>query len=120
MKLEPVRDAAKATNSSAIAIDSATIQLMNIQTTTVERGPLRRRLVQVRITDPAPLMFHAEVVRRDGQPAGSRRKPVIHSHREADSKRSVHGICHMLAVRPSTAAILSSALPDPPAMMAPA
>ena len=35
-----------------------------------ERGPLRRRLVQVRITDPGPLMFHAEVVRRDGKPAG--------------------------------------------------
>ena len=35
-----------------------------------ERGPLRRRLVQVRLTDPGPLMFHAEVVRRDGRPAG--------------------------------------------------
>jgi heterotetrameric sarcosine oxidase gamma subunit len=35
-----------------------------------ERGPLRRRLVQVLITDPEPLMFHAEVVRRDGKPAG--------------------------------------------------
>jgi len=35
-----------------------------------ERGPLRRRLVQVRLTDPEPLMFHAEVVRRDGRPAG--------------------------------------------------
>jgi len=35
-----------------------------------ERGPLRRRLVQVLITDPGPLMFHAEVVRRDGKPAG--------------------------------------------------
>jgi glycine cleavage system aminomethyltransferase T/glycine/D-amino acid oxidase-like deaminating enzyme len=35
-----------------------------------ESGPLRRRLVQVLITDPDPLMFHAEVVRRDGQPAG--------------------------------------------------
>jgi len=35
-----------------------------------ERGPLRRRLVQVLITDPDPLMFHAEVVRRDGRPAG--------------------------------------------------
>ena len=32
-----------------------------------ERGPLRRRLVQVLVTDPDPLMFHAEVVRRDGQ-----------------------------------------------------
>jgi 4-methylaminobutanoate oxidase (formaldehyde-forming) len=34
------------------------------------RGPLRRRLVQVLVTDPEPLMFHAEVVRRDGVPAG--------------------------------------------------
>jgi len=35
-----------------------------------ERGPLRRRLVQVLLTDPEPLMFHAEVVHRDGKPAG--------------------------------------------------
>ncbi len=35
-----------------------------------ERGPLRRRLVQVLLTDPGPLMFHAEVVHRDGRPAG--------------------------------------------------
>jgi glycine cleavage system aminomethyltransferase T/glycine/D-amino acid oxidase-like deaminating enzyme len=35
-----------------------------------ESGPLRRRLVQVLVTDPDPLMFHAEVVRRDGRPAG--------------------------------------------------
>ena len=35
-----------------------------------ERGPLRRRLVQVLLKDPGPLMFHAEVVHRDGRPAG--------------------------------------------------
>jgi 4-methylaminobutanoate oxidase (formaldehyde-forming) len=35
-----------------------------------ERGPLRRRLVQVLLKDPEPLMFHAEVVHRDGRPAG--------------------------------------------------
>ena len=35
-----------------------------------DRGPLTRRLVQVRLTDPQPLMFHAEVVERDGRPAG--------------------------------------------------
>jgi 4-methylaminobutanoate oxidase (formaldehyde-forming) len=29
-----------------------------------------RRLVQVLVTDPEPLMFHAEIVRRDGQPVG--------------------------------------------------
>ncbi len=34
------------------------------------RGPLKRRLVQVLLKDPAPLMFHAEVVHRDGVPVG--------------------------------------------------
>jgi len=33
-------------------------------------GPLTRRLVQVLLTDPEPLMFHAEVVRRNGLPVG--------------------------------------------------
>ncbi len=34
------------------------------------KGPLKRRLAQVLLKDPAPLMFHAEVVRRDGVPVG--------------------------------------------------
>ena len=33
-------------------------------------GALRRRLVQVLVKDPEPLMFHAELVRRDGVPVG--------------------------------------------------
>jgi glycine cleavage system aminomethyltransferase T/glycine/D-amino acid oxidase-like deaminating enzyme len=33
-------------------------------------GPLMRRLVQVLVKDPQPLMFHAEVVHRDGVPVG--------------------------------------------------
>ncbi|HVQ86891.1 MAG TPA: FAD-dependent oxidoreductase [Actinomycetes bacterium] len=33
-------------------------------------GPLSRRLVQILLTDPEPLMFHAEVVSRNGQPVG--------------------------------------------------
>ncbi|MDG4820678.1 FAD-dependent oxidoreductase [Asanoa sp. WMMD1127] len=33
-------------------------------------GPLHRRLVQVLLTDPEPLMFHGEVVRRDGVAVG--------------------------------------------------
>jgi glycine cleavage system aminomethyltransferase T/glycine/D-amino acid oxidase-like deaminating enzyme len=33
-------------------------------------GPLTRRLLQVLVTDPAPLLFHAEVVRRNGVPVG--------------------------------------------------
>jgi len=34
------------------------------------QGPPSRRLVQVLITDPEPLMFHAEGVRRNGKPVG--------------------------------------------------
>jgi 4-methylaminobutanoate oxidase (formaldehyde-forming) len=33
-------------------------------------GPLKRRLAQVMLEDPAPLMYHAEIVRRDGMPVG--------------------------------------------------
>jgi glycine cleavage system aminomethyltransferase T/glycine/D-amino acid oxidase-like deaminating enzyme len=33
-------------------------------------GPLRKRLLQVLVRDPEPMMFHAEVVRVDGQPCG--------------------------------------------------
>jgi 4-methylaminobutanoate oxidase (formaldehyde-forming) len=33
-------------------------------------APLSRRLVQIILHDPEPLMFHAEVVRRDGVPVG--------------------------------------------------
>src|SRR6202030_1618182 len=34
------------------------------------KGPLTRRLVQVLVKDPEPLMYHAEVVRRGGVPVG--------------------------------------------------
>lgn len=33
-------------------------------------GPLKRRLVQVLVKDPDPLMFHAEIVRRNSERAG--------------------------------------------------
>jgi 4-methylaminobutanoate oxidase (formaldehyde-forming) len=33
-------------------------------------GPLTRRLVQVLVKDPEPLMFHAEPVYRAGKPVG--------------------------------------------------
>jgi 4-methylaminobutanoate oxidase (formaldehyde-forming) len=33
-------------------------------------GPLTRRLVQFLVSDPRPLLFHAEVVSRNGRPAG--------------------------------------------------
>ncbi|NOU27384.1 MAG: FAD-dependent oxidoreductase [Polyangiaceae bacterium] len=34
------------------------------------KGPLHRRIVQILLEDPEPLMFHAEVVRRNGKPVG--------------------------------------------------
>ncbi|GAA2146788.1 FAD-dependent oxidoreductase [Nocardioides koreensis] len=34
------------------------------------RGGMAQRLVQVRLLDPEPLLFHAEVVHRDGVPVG--------------------------------------------------
>jgi glycine cleavage system aminomethyltransferase T/glycine/D-amino acid oxidase-like deaminating enzyme len=33
-------------------------------------GPLPRRLVGVQLLDPEPLLYHAEVLRRDGRPVG--------------------------------------------------
>src|SRR5690606_33599114 len=33
-------------------------------------GPLPRRLCGVQLLDPEPLLYHAEVVRRDGRPVG--------------------------------------------------
>lgn len=35
-----------------------------------DAGPLRRRLVQVLVNDPEPLMYHGEVLRRDGVAMG--------------------------------------------------
>jgi multidrug efflux pump subunit AcrA (membrane-fusion protein) len=53
MKLEPVHNTAGAgdASSSAIAVDPATIQLMNLQTTEVARGPLRRTIRTVGTID---------------------------------------------------------------------
>ena len=33
-------------------------------------GPLTRRIVQLLVKDPEPMLFHAEVVRRNGKPVG--------------------------------------------------
>ncbi len=35
-----------------------------------QAGPLTKRLIQVLLSDPEPLMFHAEIVRRDGHEVG--------------------------------------------------
>jgi glycine cleavage system aminomethyltransferase T len=35
-----------------------------------EGGGMRQRIVQLRVLDPDPLLYHAEVVHRDGQAVG--------------------------------------------------
>ncbi len=35
-----------------------------------QAGPLAKRMIQVLLSDPEPLMFHAEIVRRDGREVG--------------------------------------------------
>jgi len=34
------------------------------------KGPLSKRLLQILVKDPQPLLFHAEIVHRDGVPVG--------------------------------------------------
>ena len=52
MDMVPVyAEQAAAANSSTIAIDPATIQMMNIQTTEIARGPLRRTIRTVGTID---------------------------------------------------------------------
>ncbi len=51
MDMVPVYEDQAAEASSAIAIDSATIQMMNLQTTEIARGPLRRTLRTVGTID---------------------------------------------------------------------
>ncbi len=43
-------------------------------------GPLKQRLVQVLVQDPEPMLFHAEVVRRDGKPVGYVRAALVRPH----------------------------------------
>jgi glycine cleavage system aminomethyltransferase T/glycine/D-amino acid oxidase-like deaminating enzyme len=33
-------------------------------------GPLKKRLLQILVKDPQPMLFHAEIVHRDGKPVG--------------------------------------------------
>ncbi len=68
-----------------------------------ERGPLRRRLVQLLLTDPGPLMFHAEVVRCDGQPAG-----YIRSASYGFTLGGAVGLAMIDAAEPVTQAYLDS------------
>ena len=46
--------------------------------------------MQVLLTDPEPLMFHAEVVRRDGQPVGYIRA-ASYGHHARRGGRAGHG-----------------------------
>jgi 4-methylaminobutanoate oxidase (formaldehyde-forming) len=66
-------------------------------------GPLTRRLVQVLIEDPEPLMFHAEVLRRDDRPVG-----YVRAASYGFTLGGAVGLVMLEAGEPITAAYLSS------------
>ncbi len=66
-------------------------------------GPLTRRLVQVVLDDPEPLMFHAEVIRCDDQPVG-----YVRAASYGFTLGGAVGLAMIEAGRPVTAAYLSS------------
>ncbi|MFM2073241.1 MAG: hypothetical protein RLZZ623_3505 [Actinomycetota bacterium] len=67
-------------------------------------GPLTRRIVQLLITDPEPLLFHAEVIRRNGVPVG-----YIRAASYGHTLGGAVGLAMIEAGEPVTAAYLSDA-----------
>ncbi len=68
-----------------------------------QAGPLRKRLVQVLLRDPEPLMFHAEVVHRDGKEMG-----YIRAASYGHSLRGAVGLCMIEAEEPIDQKFLDS------------
>jgi heterotetrameric sarcosine oxidase gamma subunit len=66
-------------------------------------GPLTRRLVQVQLTDTLPLLFHAEVLRRDGRAVG-----YVRSASFGHTLRGAVGFAMIEAGEPVTKAYLAS------------
>ncbi len=66
-------------------------------------GPLTRRLVQLVVDDPTPLMFHAEVLRRDDRPVG-----YVRAASYGFTLGGAVGLVMVDAGQPVTAAYLSS------------
>jgi heterotetrameric sarcosine oxidase gamma subunit len=68
-----------------------------------EAGPLTRRIVQVVVDDPEPLMFHAEVLRRDDRAVG-----YVRAASYGFTLGGAVGLVMVEAGEPVTAAYLSS------------
>jgi 4-methylaminobutanoate oxidase (formaldehyde-forming) len=66
-------------------------------------GPLRKRLVQVVVEDPEPMLVHAEVVRRDGVPLG-----YVRAASYGHTLGAAVGLAMLEADEPIDAAYLSS------------
>jgi len=67
-------------------------------------GPMTRRLVQILIKDPEPMLFHAEVVRRNGKPVG-----YIRAASYGFTLGGAVGLCMVEAGEPVDAAYLEKA-----------
>ena len=68
-------------------------------------GPLTRRVVQVKVADPEPLMFHAEVVRRNEKPVG-----YVRAASYGFTVRGAVGLVMVEAGEPVTQAYVSDAV----------
>jgi glycine cleavage system aminomethyltransferase T/glycine/D-amino acid oxidase-like deaminating enzyme len=68
-------------------------------------GPLTRRVVQVKVSDPEPLMFHAEVVRRNEKPVG-----YVRAASYGFTVRGAVGLVMVDAGEPVTQAYVSDAV----------
>ena len=68
-------------------------------------GPLERRLLQVLLQDPEPLMFHAEVVRRNEKPVG-----YVRAASYGFTLRGAVGLVMVDAGEPVTQAYVSDAV----------
>jgi 4-methylaminobutanoate oxidase (formaldehyde-forming) len=70
-------------------------------------GPMTRRLAQVVVRDPEPLLFHAEVVRRNGRPVG-----YVRAGSYGHTLGGAVGLAMIEAGEPIDAAYLSNATWD--------
>jgi 4-methylaminobutanoate oxidase (formaldehyde-forming) len=66
-------------------------------------GPLRKRLVQILLKDPEPMMFHAEIVKRNGVPLG-----YIRAASYGHTLGGAVGLAMLSADEPITAAYLDA------------
>ncbi|MEV6970476.1 FAD-dependent oxidoreductase [Hamadaea sp. NPDC051192] len=88
----------------AVALDKPSFVGRSAALALKEAGTPHRRLVQVLLSDPKPLLFHGEVLRRDGVPVG-----YVRAASYGFTVGGAVGLAMVEADRPVTAAYLDDA-----------